>query len=482
MQPDKFTFLQSARRELLLAARELTGNSRAIYLNRAAQVMERLAFHEGGLGDLLPNAIERQNRLLERLLELNTGAVMQAPQGQENALDSYERNNVRMELLLGELASHRRMNEPAFAAKVDALFQDASQLAYDVTRAIAQQAQEQARLWEAGRPSCPAIDVTAERLTDYLRKRFPQYSGLKVTAVTKLTGLNANEAFFIGVEGHPDWPADLILRRTLPAHIQPFPITEEFAILEKVHGGPVPVPRPVFCEDSPDVLGEPFIALERLPGDVLPLPDMGERGKKVFLQLAAMMGRLHSLDPGMLPEFRRAKDGDARGWLLQRIEAYEKEWHRIAREPVHTVTAAFYWLRRHSDSFLREQVIVHGDMDHRNTLVGADDRILAIIDWEVSHQGHPAEDLAYAREHVERVMTWADFIAVYEANGGKKVTDEEMRYAKVLSNLLRVTTSMVAHLAYVDGVSDNFLMGSVRTIETETACQFLHEAIHGQCC
>jgi hypothetical protein len=60
------------------------------------------------------------------------------------------------------------------------------------------------------------------------------------------------------------------------------------------------------------------------------------------------------------------------------------------------------------------------------------------------------------------------------------VTEEQLRYGAVLSNMLRVTTSMIAHVAYVDGVVDNFLMGSVRTIETEAACQRLHQAIHDE--
>jgi aminoglycoside phosphotransferase (APT) family kinase protein len=147
-------------------------------------------------------------------------------------------------------------------------------------------------------------------------------------------------------------------------------------------------------------------------------------------------------------------------------------------QPDHTVTAAFYWLRRHASTFVNRQVIVHGDLDQRNILVEGED-ICALIDWEVAHQGHPAEDLAYVREQVEALMSWTEFLAVYEAKGGTPVTPEQLRYGAVLSNLLRVTTSMVAHVAYVDGTIDNFLMGTVRTLETEAACQRLHTLIHG---
>lgn len=475
MQPDAFTFLQSARRELEIAAAD--PNGRGPYLHRAAQVLGRLAFHESGLQEILAEAIAHQQALLRRLRELASTAAGSPAHGAA-PLAIYEANNRQIETLLAAIAADPRMKDTSFAAQADALFRDVSQFGYDVTRSIDEAAQQCSRAWETQRAAVPVVEVTAQRLTAYLRARYPQYPALRVAEVNKLTGMNANEAFFLRIEGHPEWPQQLILRRSLPAQIQPTSITEEFAILQCLHGGPIPMARPVFCEDDHAVLGQPFIVLERVRGETLPLPSLGERGKRVYLRMAALMGRLHGLAPTLLPDFRRAVDGDALQWLHRRIDVYEREWKRGAREPVHTVTAAFHWLRQNAAQFVSPQVIVHGDLDHRNLLVEGDD-IVALIDWEVAHQGHPAEDLAYAREYVEQLMPWSEFVAVYEANGGKRVSEEELRYAKVLSNLLRVTTSMIAHVAYVDGVIDNFLMGTVRTIETEAACQRLHEAIHG---
>jgi aminoglycoside phosphotransferase (APT) family kinase protein len=474
MQPDTFTFLQSARREMALAAAQ-GGDARAPYLHRGAQVLERLAFHEQGLQSLLAAALPRQKALLARLRELAPGPAMELP-GELTPLAAFERINTQIDTLLAEISANPRTQEAGNAARVDALFREVSQFGYDLTRSIDEAARNQSREWEARRPSAPYIDVTAQHLTAYLRARYPEHDRLRVVDVEKLIGLNANEAFFLHVEGHPTWPERMILRRSLPVQIQPTSITEEFAILERLHGGPVPVAQPIFCEQSRDVLGQPFVVLERLRGEVLPLHTMGERGKRVYLKMAALMGKLHSLDPVLLPEFRRAHDGDAHAWLRRRIDVWEHEWKRGAREPALTVTTAFHWLRRHSAGFLAPQVIVHGDLDHRNLLVDGEE-VVALIDWEVAHQGHPAEDLAYAREFVQGLMPWAEFVAVYEANGGKRITEEEMRYAKVLSNMLRVTTSMIAHAAYVDGVVDNFLIGTVRTLETEAACQVLHEAI-----
>lgn len=477
MQPDTWTFLLSARRELELASTSNDG-TRAVYLKRAALILERLAFFESGLADALTAAIPEQEALLSEFQKWIREPSAESDRQKLTVLQRYERNNLELQRLLEGAGSDLIHLGLAEASALDSLVRKVSTFTYRLNQTIAAEGHSRAQAWEAHRPSVSLAAVTAERLTDYLRLRFPEHPGLRVTQVTKLIGMNANEAFFIDLEGHPAWPVHLILRRSLAAQIQPTSITEEFFILEALHGTPVPVPRPIFYADDPSVVGRPFVALERLAGRVLTLTEMGDRGRPIFLKLAALLGRLHALDSKLLPEFRRANGESALQWLNRRIDNWEREWRRGAREPVLTVTAAFYWLRRHAGTFVDQQVIVHGDLDQRNVLVEGDD-IIALIDWEVAHQGHPAEDLAYLREHVQSVMPWDEFVAEYEANGGKQVTEEQLRYGTVLSNMLRVTTSMIAHAAYVDGVIDNFLMGSVRTIETEAACQRLHQAIHG---
>ncbi|MET0656700.1 MAG: phosphotransferase family protein [Steroidobacteraceae bacterium] len=477
MQPDPFVFLQSVRRELELAADEMSGKAREMYLRRAAHVVERLAFQQQGLDALLAGAVRRQESLLERLRSLSPAHDLPSSLHDATLLVRYERNAREIDALISKLGAAAQGRHDEFAAAVDALVSAVSTFAHDLTRDIAERARSNVERWQAERTITKIIPVTAERLTEYLQSRYPEHPRLRVVAVEKLVGLNANEAFFIDIEGHPTWPRRLILRRSLPAQIQPTSITEEFAVVSALWGHDIPTPQPVFCEDDPRVLGQPFVVMSRLSGEVQALSRMGAHGKRIYLQLAALMARLHSLSPTILPPFRRAQGNDALGWLHRRIDVYEQEWQRGAREPVHTVTAGFYWLRRHAAEFVDRQVIVHGDLDQRNTLVEGED-ICALIDWEVTHQGHPAEDLAFIREQVEEVMPWAEFVAAYAASGGARVTPEQLRYGAVLSNLLRVTTSMVAHVAYVDGTIDNFLMGSVRTLETEAACQRLHTLIH----
>lgn len=452
-----FAMLQSVARLLeTVAATERDALQRFACL-RAAHVVTRLALAVDGLDALNADAVDR-------LRALNRSLGMDSDVG-------HSESGYRHAMAMLDDRLRRDSGDPRW----DAALQELACIDFDRTKNIAFAADQRRNAWRAGRPDSARL-VTAEMLSSYFRQHFPDHPDLIARDVTRLGGINANEAYFCTIAGHPDWPTDIVLRRMLPAQIQPRSITEEFDVLEAMGATGMPVPRPLFRDDHPPLLGQPIIAVERLPGITCTLTDMGDEGRAIFRQLAALMGQLHRLDPALLPVVRRAADGDALQWLLDRITRWEQDWLNATYEPVATVTHAFHWLRRHASRFCALQSVVHGDLDQRNLLCDAG-RIVALIDWEVAHQGHPAEDLAYVRPQVEALMPWSDFLAIYQQHGGIAPDAFEMRYGAVLCNMLRVTTSMAAQTAYDAGQIDNFLMGSVRTIETEQACQALHQAI-----
>ncbi|HKY92672.1 MAG TPA: phosphotransferase, partial [Nevskiaceae bacterium] len=66
----------------------------------------------------------------------------------------------------------------------------------------------------------------------------------------------------------------------------------------------------------------------------------------------------------------------------------------------------------------RPHRLVHGDIGFHN-LMRRDGRLAAILDWELTHLGDPAEDLAYPRiPMIEALTTWERFTEAYLAAGG----------------------------------------------------------------
>ena len=65
----------------------------------------------------------------------------------------------------------------------------------------------------------------------------------------------------------------------------------------------------------------------------------------------------------------------------------------------------------------QQQALVHGDYNFHNLLFDGD-RLSAVLDWELSHVGHPAEDLGYIKQTAEQSVAWEDFMAAYRDEGG----------------------------------------------------------------
>ncbi|WP_405766309.1 phosphotransferase family protein [Streptomyces sp. NBC_01538] len=156
----------------------------------------------------------------------------------------------------------------------------------------------------------------------------------------------------------------------------------------------VPVPRPVLlCEDD-TVLGAPFYVMEFVPGT--PYRTAGElapigaaRTREVVLSLVDTLVELHAVDPA---EVGLADFGRPEGFLDRQLRRWGKQLDASRNREltgIDELQAALGRALPHSGA----PAIVHGDYRLDNVLIGADDRINAILDWEMSTLGDPLTDL-----------------------------------------------------------------------------------------
>ncbi len=75
--------------------------------------------------------------------------------------------------------------------------------------------------------------------------------------------------------------------------------------------------------------------------------------------------------------------------------------------------------------------------------------IAGLLDWEFSHVGDVAEDLAYARPFIEQVLSWAEFEQLYRAHGGAEVDPGAIHFWGVFG-LLRIGLGCFATLGEID--------------------------------
>jgi aminoglycoside phosphotransferase (APT) family kinase protein len=262
-------------------------------------------------------------------------------------------------------------------------------------------------------PPTPAR-LTVEQMSSYLRKRFgadAEAHDLQYVAggFSKHTILVS--ATFGGIR------QDIVFRQVPKGrHEEDLPF--EFDVLRHVWAPARPVPEPLWIESAHNDLGGPFLVTRKMPGS--PLGDVFGAKVRVpeqfCLDLADFLAELHSIDPSPIAvtpvrpmrtphEIRQAIDE-----MAARADDAAGITPRLA--------AVFGWLRAHIPERDDRPSLIHGDLGLHNALA-ANDRLTALLDWERSHLGDPAEDLAYLRPFLAPVYPWQAFIDRYVESGGK---------------------------------------------------------------
>ncbi|MGW3632130.1 phosphotransferase family protein [Streptomyces sp. NPDC005122] len=168
----------------------------------------------------------------------------------------------------------------------------------------------------------------------------------------------------------------------------------EHRVISALHPTAVPVPRPVLlCEDV-EVLGAPFYVMEFVDGTPYRTADQlaplgPRRTRDAVLGLVDTLVELHSLDPA---EVGLADFGRPEGFLDRQLRRWGKQLDASRNRELAGIDELHAALGRalpHSPA----PTVVHGDYRLDNVLIGEDDRIKAILDWEMSTLGDPLTDL-----------------------------------------------------------------------------------------
>ncbi|MGV9558031.1 phosphotransferase family protein [Streptomyces sp. NPDC003522] len=168
----------------------------------------------------------------------------------------------------------------------------------------------------------------------------------------------------------------------------------EHRVIAALHPTSVPVPRPVLlCEDE-EVLGAPFYVMEFVEGtpyrtadQLLPLGP--ERTRGAVLSLVDTLVELHAVDPAAvgLADFGRPE-----GFLDRQLRRWGKQLDASRSRDLAGIDELHAALGRSLPSS-PAPAVVHGDYRLDNVLIGEDDTIRAILDWEMSTLGDPLTDL-----------------------------------------------------------------------------------------
>jgi len=335
------------------------------------------------------------------------------------------------------------------------------------TRETAGSAAARTRLFED-------VGALGERLAAYLS----QQTGSEVR-VAKLTKFPAGFSWITyGVEAEGYAPASRLILRIGPPYglFAPYSAMPEFHSLHALQASAVPVPRAFLASDDSSIFGAPFFLCERVDGDT-PLPWGGEGA--VPLEGARRQSLAHDFIDALAALHRfdwrgTSLNEDAGGITLdnaadKQIDYWSLRFQRWALRPHPMAHRAFAWLRQNKPRAERVS-IVHGDYRLGNFLE-RDDRITAILDWELVHLGDPIEDLGWAflpqyrggTKFVCGLEDEAAFLARYEQRACLTVDRRALNFYVVFSLLKLALTHMAAARCFESGEFNDMRMPAMAT-------------------
>jgi len=282
------------------------------------------------------------------------------------------------------------------------------------------------------------VNVTAERLTEILKTR--------VENVFRIPGGFSKETFLFDAVHADGSRQALVLRRDLPAGPSQTTVVDEFKVLRALHSAGIPAPEPTHLEPDPQVLGQPFLLMRRVEGSA----DAGGKPREVGLELARLLARLHSLDPEKLDAGFRAIPHDAAECADFLVDHWHAIWLAKKLEPAPILVRAFGWLRANRPVAVSRIAVVHTDVGMHNLLV-RDGKIMALLDWEFARVGDPADDLGYARPHVEKLLPWEEFLAAYRDHGGPAYLEQNARWYEIWRSVRNAVCCTAGLAGFVSG-------------------------------
>ncbi|GHA79237.1 phosphotransferase family protein [Streptomyces termitum] len=239
-------------------------------------------------------------------------------------------------------------------------------------------------------PAPPPPGLDPERLRRHLDRERPGLVAGPLEA-RLIEGGRSNLTYAV-TDGTGRW----VVRRPPLGHVlaTAHDMRREHRVITALGPSAVPVPGTVLlCEDE-EVLGAPFYVMEFVEGtpyrSASQLAPLGpERTRAAVLGLVDTLVDLHAVDPA---EAGLADFGRPEGFLDRQLRRWGKQLAASRGRELPGVEELHAALGRALPGS-PAPAVVHGDYRLDNALVGDDDRIRAVLDWEMSTLGDPLTDL-----------------------------------------------------------------------------------------
>ena len=174
-------------------------------------------------------------------------------------------------------------------------------------------------------------------------------------------------------------------------------VDREFRVMKALGPTDVPVPRMLHLSGDTSPMGTQFFVMEMVEGRIfwdpaLPDLDTAARGR-IYDSMNAALAALHSVDPETVGLGDFGKPGN---YFERQVGRWSGQYRDAQTDPLPDADWVIDWLAANMVADDGASAIVHGDFRIDNMIFHpAEERVIALLDWELSTLGHPLADLAY---------------------------------------------------------------------------------------
>lgn len=363
--------------------------------------------------------------------------------------------------------------------------------------------------WENGlyqhrlEPAADPADALAKSLQPadllaYLRHKFPQWKNLKLVNFAPLAGGFSKKTILFETEDDVNGRQAMVMRAEQGTDLLGYEgsdVTQEFYTIQLMRHAGIPTAEPLWLEADASRLGMRFIVSRKAVGKTQG-GNMGSdepvSAKLIDSMLEVMVKlqgvRLDASDP-------RVQKSHLREWLpcttvteAQRYcvtEFIPRLAKKLGIPMTPQLLRGLKWLQRNVPVVDEPAAVVHIDFAFNNLIIDKE-QITAVLDWESSRLGDPAEEITWTQQSLAQYISLPDFLARYEAATGRRLSEYRLAYCKVvkcalnaiccLSALRILDTDDTAHITLgVLGLHYMAIFGSQFNTLIEAAEQARHD-------
>ncbi|HKT71680.1 MAG TPA: phosphotransferase family protein [Steroidobacteraceae bacterium] len=299
------------------------------------------------------------------------------------------------------------------------------------------------------------LSLDAQKLTAYLRERFPDRRGIRVTNFKQLVGGFQKVTILFETIDDEQRRQALVMRAEKNDRFMAFTasdIRKEFAFVKALFELGIPVAEPLWLEDDERRLGQRFFVSRKLAGENYgsavtmdkPLTD------EVMRSFVEAIAKVHLLTTDSL---RHLAVSD---WLSYptpqdnwraNIDYWRNQLWMKAGNPSAIVDRLAHWLRDNVPQERAPLCLIHGDYGPHNVLVdqGA---VTGIVDWEMPRIGDPAEDIAWFLQACGGKADYRKVLEWYAEITGHRISEYRLRYYDVFGCLKLMAATICAEATF----------------------------------